>query len=376
MKNCLRVVSIVTQMEGGGAQAVAMRVSAQLRERGHVAETWFLYQKRPTYVGYEGVRVVLPRPPRHGGDYVRVMVGLVRELRRYRADAVITYTHYANTLGQIAAWLTGVRSRVASQRNPSWTYPRVAREVDRLLGSLGLYTSNVMVSRSVYKSFIDYPGRYVRCMSVIYNGIAYTRSLLSSSQVREKFSLSANVPVVVNIGRLAHQKNHIVLLRALTLLPRVHLAIAGDGELREELKSQAKALGVKDQVHFLGEIAPADIPDLLAAGDLFAIPSHFEGHSNVLIEAISAGLPVISSDIPAQAEVLKPEGEVPAGILLPPDDPHAWAEAIRQLLENERLRADFAASALRRSSYFTLEQMIKGYELCIRRGLNDEPHRD
>lgn len=354
-------------MEGGGAQAAAMRISQGLRGRGHHAETWFLYLKRPTYIGGKGVRVLLRYPPRHIRDYIHIFIKLVRDLKRESPDGVITFTHYSNILGQLAAWLAGIGCRVASQRNPSWSYPMMARWLDSLLGTLGLFKGNVMVSEAVKSTFSDYSTNYKKGVCVVHNGIDFMPSPLRPEQSRASFSLPINVPLVVTIGRLAEQKNQAVLIRALLELPHIHLAIAGDGELRHKLQTIVKQFGLHDRVHFLGEIPPTDVVDLLNAANIFAIPSRFEGLSNALLEAISAGLPVIASDIPTQAEVLRTQGTELCGFLVPPDDVHGWADAICQLSQDNQLRQKCVERARLRSADFTIEKMIDGFELAIMR---------
>lgn len=364
-KGALRVVNIVTQMEAGGAQGAAMRVAAELRQRGQIAETWFLYLKRPTYLNQEGVRVLFERPPSKPADYAHIFNLLIRELSSFKPTSVITYTHYANILGQIAALILGVPTRVASQRNPSDCYPRAARYLDWIIGNLGVYTANIAVSQSVYQSFISYPPSYIKRLRVVYNGVSLTESLLDQVEARAKFGLPKQAPLVINVGRLAYQKNQEVLLKAFRSLPAVHLAIAGDGELRENLTQQALTLGLEDRVHFVGEVSPKDIPDFLRAGDVFAFPSHFEAFGFALVEAMHAGLPVIASNIPALSDVIGATESEPAGLLIPPEDDQAWAQSIQQVLEDNQLKITLSSRSRQRATLFSLKNMVDGYEQCI-----------
>ena len=82
----MRVVNIAYQMAAGGTQSLAMSLAAELRKRGHVGQTWFLYLMRPTYIGQEGVRVLLNHPPKKTTLF-RVLIELIRELRAFRPDA-------------------------------------------------------------------------------------------------------------------------------------------------------------------------------------------------------------------------------------------------------------------------------------------------
>lgn len=366
MPSRLRIVCLVTQMEGGGAQRAAVRVTEGLQQRGHDVQCWFLYLKRPIYANHPQCHCLLDHPPRGALDYLRILSSLTRRLRTHQPDAVISFTHYANVLGQCCAWIAGVPCRVASQRNPASSYPRAARLADRVLGNLGLYHANVMVSHTARASFASHGRRYQRGVCVVPNGLEPVHSKLSQEQARLAFKLPERVPLALALGRLAHQKNHQVLLHAIKQVPSVHLAIAGEGELRAELEGLARELGVQERVHLLGEIEASRVADFLKAGDVFVMPSRFEGMSNAMLEAMLAGLPVIASDIDAQAEVLRREGLPDAGLLLPAEDVNAWVQAMRRLLlddpsERERL----ASLSQARAGDYTVARMIDGFEQAV-----------
>jgi len=361
----LRIVNIITHSSPGGAQQAIRRLSRDLRRRGHEVGVWFLYGKPEIDADFPEARTLLEDPSPGLIGYLRISIRLLRELRSVRPDAVISFLPLACSLGQTVARLAGVRCRVASQRNPYWSYGRVMRVCDRLAGTLGMYTSNIANSRSVLDSFASYPRSYRRRMVVVHNGIEWRPSTLDSQQAREKFDLPPQDPVIVTIGRLAEQKNQALLLDVLPRLPKAHLAVAGDGELRQSLTDKAQHLGVSDRVHFLGMLDPSDVPDLLCAADIFALPSRYEGQSNALLEAMNAGLPILASDIPPQAETLRGNDEDPAGWLLPLDDPDSWASVIGQLIEDHGLRAKMGKLARNRASLYSLECMGDGFERAV-----------
>ena len=109
-------------MDQGGAQEALLRLARELRARGHDVETWFLYEKSSLYRNEEGIRVLLPEASPGASGYLRILGRLVRQLKAHRPDAVISFLPLANSLGQMASRLAGVRRRVASQRNPYWSY--------------------------------------------------------------------------------------------------------------------------------------------------------------------------------------------------------------------------------------------------------------
>jgi glycosyltransferase involved in cell wall biosynthesis len=366
----LRLVCLVTHNNPGGAQQALLRLSHALRSRGHAVQVWSLYGE-PVRDGAAVDRIVLAQSAPGVSGYARIMWGLARALHRQRPDAVISFLPLANIAGQFAASVAGVPSRVASQRNPYWTYHRAMQLCDRFAGSVGLYTRIVANSESVRDSFAGYPSAYVRRLAVVHNGLAWRQSPLSRSDARAQLGLPHEPHLIVNVGRLSAQKNQALLLRAMRRLARVHLAVAGDGELEEALRWEAAQLNVAERVHFLGRLEPSSVADLLAAADLFVQPSRFEGQSNALLEAMNAGVPILASDIPPQAETLRGDDGAPVGRLLPVDDESAWATEIVSLLGDPERRARMAARARRRAGDFTIERMADGFERAIMENRRD-----
>lgn len=361
----LRLVLLITHMDQGGAQEALLRLGRSLRARGHDVETWFLYEKSPLYRNEDNIRVILPVRSPGAAGYLQLMVRLFRQLRTHRPDAVISFLPLANGFGQAVARFAGVPRRVASQRNPSWTYTPWMQRLDKLAGTLGCYTANVGNSQSVVDSFASYPQVYRRHLTVVHNGIDWRPSELDAAAARARFGLPAGEPLILNIGRLAEQKNQSLLLRVLPSLSAGHLVLAGDGNDRTKLERLAADLGVASRVVFLGEVARAAIPDLLRAADIFAMPTLFEGQSNAVLEAMHAGLAIVSSDIPAQVETLGGPGEGAVGDLLPLDDDEAWTRSLEALVRDPALRALMAERARARAQLFTVDRMTDGFERLV-----------
>ena len=361
----LRLVLLITHMDQGGAQEALLRLARELRARGHDVETWFLYEKSALYRNEEGIRILLPEASPGASGYLRIFGRLVRQLKEHRPDGVISFLPLANSFGQMASRLAGVRRRVASQRNPYWSYSPWMQRLDKLAGTMGCYTVNVGNSQSVVDSFARYPAGYRRRLTVVHNGIDWRPSVLAVRDARSRFDLPPDEPLILNIGRLAEQKNQALLLRALAALPVGHLVLAGDGEDRGKLEALAGQLGIAARVRFLGEVKRADIPDLLRATDIFAMPTRFEGQSNALLEAMHAGLAIVSSDIPAQVETLGGPGSDAVGELLPLDDEAAWIAALQALVRDPGRRAALAERAHTRAQQFTAERMADGFERLI-----------
>lgn len=355
----MKIVQIVTQMEAGGAQRVAMLLGDALRQQGYEAEVWFLYLKRPTYQDAPGVRVLCDRQP-SVLDYLKIGTQLRKMLNQHQPDMLITHTHYANIMGQVIARFCAVPRRVAVQHNPVETYPQIAMWLDQILGSTDFYTANIAVSQVVVDSVVKHPAKYQNRLQKIYNGIPTITRPHSLDEVRSRWNLPAQVPLLINVGRLARQKNHQTLIESLRSIPTAHLILIGEGELRAKLEQQVARFQLGSRVHFLGELKSADVLDLLCVADVFVFPSLFEAMPMALVEAMGLGLPIVGGDIPAMREVL---GD--AGLLVASENATEIANAVRRILDDRELASRLRQSSLQRSALFSVEKMVASYErLC------------
>ncbi len=175
-------------------------------------------------------------------------------------------------------------------------------------------------------------------IKVLYNGVdpALYQGKSLATKVRKELGLPLDRPVVGLVARLDHRaKGHLELLQALSILKdryTIHALMVGGGRRQEEMQQLAASLGLADIVHFLGN--RRDVPELLAALDIFVLPSHNEGVSLAVLEAMAAGLPVIVSEVGGLPEIVKHEE---TGLLIPPKDPEALARSLARLLENPEL---------------------------------------
>lgn len=245
----------------------------------------------------------------------------------------------------------------------------------------------------LYNSFTDLSfvvselvGKYVQeqCgtdparLKVLYNGVdpaLYERKSLAA-KVRQELGLPPDAPVVGLVARLDHRaKGHLELLRALSLLKErhtIHALMVGGGRRQEEMRQLAASLGLAEVVHFLGN--RRDVPDLLAAMDIFVLPSHSEGVSLAVLEAMAAGLPVIVSEVGGLPEIVRQEE---TGLLIPPKDPEALARSLARLLEEPGLARRLGQKAREHvQEKYSLERMAQvvnaAYDELVQRKLKNQ----
>lgn len=147
------------------------------------------------------------------------------------------------------------------------------------------------------------------------------------------------VPQLVIVGRLHASKGHAVLLDALAKVPGVELTIVGDGPERAAIESQIERLGLSDRVRLTGSVAEHDVIEHMCRADLFVAPSHAEPLGVVYMEAMAMGVATIGTAAGGVAEIIDSGTD---GLLVPPKDPDALAQAIQSLIDDPDRRAKMA----------------------------------
>jgi len=294
---------------------------------------------------------------------------LVRHLRRARVDLVHAHEFTMNVYGGVAAALAGVPA-VGTVHGRGY-YAEAGRRIAALKLATRLGLVPVAVSSDIRQFLADTLG--LAGLRLIPNGIDVERPASGDrARARAALALPPAIPVIGAIGNLYPVKGHTILLRAVAHLPvPAHLVIAGRGEEEAALRREAAALGLGDRLHLLG--FRDDVPDLLAAFDIYALPSFSEGQSLALIEAMAAGRPIVATAVGGNPELLG-AGE-PTGLLVPPGEPAALAAALARLLAEPAAAERLGAAARARArAEFSLAVMLGRYRalyqerLAARRG--------
>jgi glycosyltransferase involved in cell wall biosynthesis len=298
------------------------------------------------------VRVVAAMPLGLGG--ARNALGLARLLRQERP--ALFHAHLSWPLAAKWALAAAVIARVPSvatvQLIPEMALERSSALQLRLLARwVGRY---IAVSSAIADELSERFGWPARKIEVVYNAVDLERfGIEAPAGLREELGGSDETPLVLSCARLDPQKGHSTLLRAAAEISQARFALAGEGPLRAALEAEAAQLGIADRVLFLGR--RDDIPELLAACDVFALPSLYEGSSLAVLEAMAASRPVVSSRIGGTEELIA-DGET--GLLVAPGDGAALVAALRRLLDNRPLRERLAEQGHRRAaSEFSREAM-------------------
>jgi L-malate glycosyltransferase len=297
---------------------------------------------------------VVPLPPlrRPGAASLRSASALIRLARA--VDAALVHAN-----GSRAMAYAGLAGRLAGR--PAVWHVRIADSdglVDRALGALA--TVVIATSRAVARRFSWAPAK----IRLVPNGVDLKRFAPrpSSGALRARLEVPPSTPVAVSIGRHVAEKGYRHLVDAAALVegtkPGVHWILVGDGELRSELESQARRLGLASRVHFTGW--RDDVADVLALADVFVLPSESEGFGRVLVEAMAMSRAVVATAVGGIPDIVL-DGET--GLLVEPANPVALAGAVRALLADPARAARLgAAGRARAESTFSLGAHVDAVE--------------
>jgi glycosyltransferase involved in cell wall biosynthesis len=289
------------------------------------------------------VRLVGPLPLGLAG--AREVPALARLLRRERPE--VFHAHMSSPVACKWGLAAAVAARVPAvlgtvqvggyeppDRSAYLQLRALARGVDRYLA----------VSREIASELVERLGWPAAKIEVVYNAVDLARVDVDAPPgLREELGGDGQGPLILTPARLDAQKGHRTLFEAIPQVPDATFVLAGEGPERESLEALATQLGICERVRFLGR--REDVPQLLAACDVFALPSLYEGSSLAVLEAMAARIPIVSSAIGGTEELIE-DGR--SGLLVAPGDPEALAAALRRVIDDPGLRESLATHARER----------------------------
>lgn len=363
----LRVLQVQTQAEAAGAQRVSDLVAEGLRQRGHQVRTVFMYRKTAAYDHDPDATFVSETEPANFLERLRTALRLFTFVQSQKPEVLITYQHYGNIIGALAGRFSSASLIVANQSgNPSSKgLKRCLGWVDRLFGALGVYDFIVVNSGSTEALYRQFSPRYAKRLVRIEHGVRMPQVEIEKERARALFGLPTDGLVLVTSGRLAPGKNQSLLIRSLQLLPRAHLALAGAGPDRENLEELTATLQLRDRVHFIGELSSTDLEAFLQAGDIFVFASTDETFGMSVVEASSAGLPVVTTDLPVFRELLTDDEGRRSALLFHPGDCRSLAQKITAVLNDPGLAEELRSAGRSVGKRYSVERMVGQYGYLI-----------
>lgn len=369
----LKILYTIGSLGLGGAESQIVQLIRELKKRGWHSELFVLEACGPLRQVLESDGVTV-----HDGGYDststrwRKILQLARAFfhlwfiaLRTKPGVLHAYLPLTSFLGSLAGRISGIPRIITSRRalgthqdrHPLW------KPFDRAANMMSHYVT--VNSRAVGNDAMARDRVDPKKLCLIPNGIdavRFERAAVKRETMRNAFGLDARSVGVVVVGNLLPYKGHADLLHALPHIangkPATRYFLVGeDRGIGAGLMRMAKELGVSEQVIFLGR--REDVAEIMAAMDIFVMPSHEEGFSNALLEAMASGLAVVATDVGGNPEALE-DGNL--GILVPPHNPAALAAAINCLLADGDARLKLGARAKKAmSTKYTVAAMVDAH---------------
>jgi glycosyltransferase involved in cell wall biosynthesis len=329
------ILCLCTHHSMGGAQTMAARLTSAFRQRGYSSALGFLFEVEPdARHEIDDPFIIADRRPRSVGEWLKFVVSVRRYASELKPKVIFGFHPFSNIVGA-AMGLNGARV-IPCQAWPSDQQSRGTDWLETLLIKTPLYFANIAVSKAVADTYDHRGPIYQRKTRVIYNEPPVLPTTHENrTECREALGISTDGLVLGCIGRLHEQKNFQLAIRAMARVENAQLYIAGGGPEEAYLKELVVSTKVQDRVHFLGPLSGEDISRFYKAVEVVLMPSIYEGHPLVMLEAMAAGVPVIANNIP----VMREAGADAA--LYADGKPEAWSDAIGTFknIEREKLIA-------------------------------------
>lgn len=278
---------------------------------------------------------------------LKIILKFKKIINEFKPDILLTYLIHADLFGRIFGRIFGIKKIVCSKHGSllQWEF---LKYLDRLTKSLVThYTALTEVEKSI---LIKTLGIKEEKIFINPNGIE-TKEFdfeINKKQKQDELGIKNDNTNIVCVSKLRNKKGHEYLLEAFETLykenNKLNLIIVGDGEKEDFLREYISNYSSKNNIYFLGN--RDDIKEILSISDIFVMPTLAEGMSIAILEAMASGLPIITTDIPANKVLIQ---NMESGILVQPKSSLEIAEKISLLLKNIELRKKLGQAAKKRA---------------------------
>ena len=359
-----RVFHLVDSLQVGGTETQAVELALRMPVPEYQVTLGCLRAQGPLLNRMQDSAVAVEEfYPKGGIDSPRGVYQLLRLsgfLRRGKFDVVHMHDLWSNLMGVPAARLARVPVVISSQRDLShldW-YRGTRRAFLRRIQNL---SDAVLVNAMpVRDAMIAEDGFSPEKLRVIHNGVDAERLQRGKRDRQRLFPDAGEGKLVVLVGNMhTDVKGHPWLIAAapsiVSEFPQTRFVLAGDGESRRVFEQQVNGLGLQQNFMFLG--CRDDIPDILASCDIAVLPSKAEGLPNAVLEYMAAGLPTITSRVGGNSELIQ---DNVTGLLVPPQNSEALANALLRFLRDPELARQLAAEGQRVAAQdFSFERLVR-----------------
>ncbi|MBI3999974.1 MAG: GT4 family glycosyltransferase PelF [Candidatus Omnitrophica bacterium] len=356
-----RVLYLIWSLDLGGAEQVVMDLARKLNKQDFKPVICCLNEKGryAPILEREGIKVfALDKKPKFDPWLLPKLIRLIKD---ERIDLIHTHLFTANLWGRLAAKFTGTPV-IASEHGMDRWRTKFHTALDRSLVKTA--KKIVFVSEAVRQFYVAKNPSLNGKSRVIHNGIdvAHFQKPLEIESVRKSLGLNHQEKVIGIVGRLVPEKAHVDFVEAIQLLSEEQKdilgLIVGEGELLELLKGQVEETGLQKHILFAG--FRSDLATLYKAMDVLVLCSLREGFPLTILEGMAAGVPIVATSVGGVGELIKDRED---GVLVPPGNPAALAQAISNVLSDHELKRRIVQAAQEKvQKYFSVEKMVKDHE--------------
>ncbi len=365
----IRLLKIVPTLLCGGTENQAIALARALHEQGFAVEVACLRRLGPFVKEISDSGIPLSEYHIPGFYSVSALVQKARFLRhmvRHRIDVMHSYSFYGNVFGILPAKLAATPVVIASIRDRGAYLTPMQKRVQRFVCR---FADCVLVNAEAVKEWLISEGYSPSKIIVIPNGVELNRfdALPEPARIRSELGIRDDVPLVMVVSRLTRQKGLEQFLAAAKILtpqfPHARFVVVGyansaEQEYERALKALAGRLALSDRVIFTG--LRQDVPALLAAATVSVMPSLNEALSNVLLESMAAGVPIVATRVGGTPEAIV---DGLTGLLVEPGNASALAESIARLLKDPALARRLGRAARRHiEDSYSVEKMVRATE--------------
>lgn len=363
----LKVMFLSTGTGVGGAETQIIAVGSRLQELGHKVMIVSMSEVGRLGLMARGAGLTVESlGMKRGSPVPAIPVGVFRLhalLYKFKPDVLVSFMFYANLLGRLTGYLARVPVNISSIRSERFggSLSGALLRITDCFGD-GVLTNSRLVGHNLVSRKVVPAAR----IHVVPNGIRLQQFMsneASRRRIRDEFQVPDDIFLWLAVGRLHAAKGYPVLLKAFSRLvaegATARLIVVGDGPAAGALDELSRNLGISDRVCFAGE--RTDIVDLLSAADSLVLSSEWEGLPNIIIEAQTAGLPVVATEVGGVGELVF-EGE--NGYLAPPGDPAGLStQMLRMMMLSAQQREQMGGAGRRQvEETFELDRVSNLWE--------------
>jgi glycosyltransferase involved in cell wall biosynthesis len=354
MKNKKKISFFIPSLRGGGAERVFVNLANEFSKRGLNVDL-VLSQKEGPYLKdvSEKVNIIDLKSSR----ILFSLFPLIKYLRKEKPDYIISTLTHVNIISIVANKIFKTKAKIVIRQASYFSFSK--NRTVKLIAKLTYKKADKVIALSQQMK-----ADLIKSANVPENNIVVINNPIFNDFIRQKLKEETNIdwlenknyPVILGAGRLTKQKDFITLINSFSILRKerkLKLIILGEGECREKLENLVEKLKIENDVYMPGFVN--NPYKFISKADVFVLSSIWEGCPNVLLESLSCGTPVVSTDCPGGSNEILENGKY--GKLVPVGDVNILAEAIEETIENP-IDKDILQ---KRARYFSAEKAVEKY---------------